>query len=107
MMKKIIFITLRDAEYGFRLAGVEQLVAEETDIDAVLQKAMREPDAGMIAVDERLLRNYPLERLKDTERSFQGVFLVLPAPARPAPEAEDYASRLIRQAIGYHVRLKL
>jgi vacuolar-type H+-ATPase subunit F/Vma7 len=107
MIKKIIFITPPDAEYGFRLAGVEQLVAAEEEVNAALQKAMREPDSGMIVVDERLLKNYSWEQLRDAERSFRGIFLILPSPVRPVFEAEDYAARLIRQAIGYHVRLRL
>jgi hypothetical protein len=32
---------------------------------------------------------------------------VLPSPERAVEEIEDYASRLIRRAIGYHVRLKI
>jgi vacuolar-type H+-ATPase subunit F/Vma7 len=107
MIKKIIFITPGDAEYGFRLAGVEQLVTGEEEVNTALQKAISEPDSGMIVVDERLLKNYSWEQLRDAERSFPGIFLIIPSPVRPVFEAEDYAARLIRQAIGYHVRLRV
>jgi V/A-type H+-transporting ATPase subunit F len=106
-MKKIIYITPEDAGYGFRLAGSVQLIAGETDVDATLQKATHDPDAGMVVVDERLLKNYSLEQLRHVESNFQGIFMVLPSPVRPPVETEDYAARLIRQAIGYHVRLRL
>jgi len=105
-MKKIIFITPGDASYGFKLAGTEHLAAGEKDVGEVLRKAMQETEAGMVVVDERLLGSYPMEQLRDAEKKFDGIFLVLPSPARPAAETGDYASRLIRQAIGYHVRLK-
>ncbi|RJQ47042.1 MAG: ATPase [Nitrospiraceae bacterium] len=104
-MKKIIFITPRDAEYGFSLAGVEHHAVDDKDARQVLQKMISDADAGVVAVDERLLKDYPWEKLKELESSFQGVFLVLPSPERAAAGIEDYASRLIRQAIGYHVRL--
>ncbi len=107
MIKKIIFITPRDAEHGFRLAGVEQLVTGEEEVNTALQKAIREPDSGMIVVDERLLKEYSWEQLRDVEKNFPGIFLILPSPVRPVFEAEDYAARLIRQAIGYHVRLRV
>jgi len=36
-----------------------------------------------------------------------GILLVLPSPVKPPAEVEDYAARLIRRAIGYHVRIKM
>jgi vacuolar-type H+-ATPase subunit F/Vma7 len=33
--------------------------------------------------------------------------VVLPSPKRPEAEVEDYAARLLRKAIGYHVRLRI
>ena len=36
-----------------------------------------------------------------------GILLVLPSPEKLPAEVEDYAARLIRRAIGYHVRLNV
>jgi vacuolar-type H+-ATPase subunit F/Vma7 len=106
-VKKIAFITPIDAEFGFRLCGVPQKIAEATDAEDVLTQTMAEFDIGLAVVDERLLTGIPDERLRDLEESWQGIFLVLPSPEKPTPEIEDFAARLIRRAIGYHVRLKL
>ena len=60
----------------------------------------------MIIIDERLTRGINTEKLREMEERWYGVLLILPAPERVGEE-EDYAVRLIRKAIGYHVRLNL
>ncbi|MDI6801934.1 MAG: V-type ATP synthase subunit F [Thermodesulfovibrionales bacterium] len=106
-MKKIVFITLKDAEYGFSLAGVTQYAVAVREAEDTLKKALAEPDAGVIVIDERLIKGISEEKMKNWEEKWYGVFLILPAPEKPVVEIEDYALRLIRRAIGYHVRLKL
>ena len=106
-MKKIFFITPVDAEYGFRLAGVSHVVTDESTIESTIQDILHEPDTGLIIIDERLLKAYPEEKRLQDEQSFSGIILDLPAPERPEVEIEDYAAKLIRRAIGYHVKLKL
>jgi vacuolar-type H+-ATPase subunit F/Vma7 len=106
-MKKIIFITTRDAEYGFSLAGITHLAVEPAETGEVLDRVMAEPDNGLVIIDERLVRGEVEERLREREQAWAGILLVLPSPEKLPPEAEDYAARLIRRAIGYHVRLNV
>jgi vacuolar-type H+-ATPase subunit F/Vma7 len=106
-MKKIAFITPSDAEFGFSLSGVPQRIAEAANAEDMLKQTMAVPDIGLAIVDERLLEGMQDEQLREFEQSWQGIFLVLPSPEKPRAEVEDYAARLIRRAIGYHVRLKL
>ena len=54
-MKKIVFITLGDAEFGFQLTGAIQHVAEKENLMDVLNNVTSDPDAGLLVVDERLL----------------------------------------------------
>jgi len=106
-MKKIIFLTPPDAEPGFSLAGIlHQAVAPAEARDALFD-ATADPDAGLVILDERLLEEVDEERLRELEKDWHGIVLVLPSPERPPPEKEDYAARLIRRAIGYHVRLNV
>jgi vacuolar-type H+-ATPase subunit F/Vma7 len=114
MATKIAFITPPDAEYGFSLTGISQAVASNHDTEEMLKKAMEETENGLVIIDERLLSagrdsrgGVTEERLREIEHRWQGILLVLPSPEKPPAEAEDYAARLIRRAIGYHVRLKL
>ncbi len=108
-MKNIVFITPRDANYGFSLTGLPQHAVEATAFEETLKKTMEEPGNGLVIIDERLVGTGGAfeERMRELERAWHGVLLVLPSPVKPPAEAEDYAARLIRRAIGYHVRLKL
>jgi V/A-type H+-transporting ATPase subunit F len=106
-MKKVAFITPPDAGYGFQLGGISQYTIEEPAIEETLKQAIGEPDNGLVIVDERLIKGMPEERLRELEQGWRGILLVMPSPVKPPPEVADYAARLIRRAIGYHVKLKL
>lgn len=106
-MKKIVFLTPGDAEFGFRLAGVSQYVAGQGDEEKGLENSKSDEDAGLIIVDERTMKGISEEKMTETQRRWDGIIVVLPSPVKPASEVDDYAARLIRSAIGYHVRLKL
>ncbi len=104
-MKKIVFITPGDAEFGFGLAGIGQQVAEPEGAEAAVRAVVADADTGLVVLDERLLTAVGEELLRDLEDDWRGVVLVLPSPELPPAGVEDYAARLIRRAIGYHVRL--
>ncbi|MFI5294801.1 MAG: V-type ATP synthase subunit F [Thermodesulfovibrionales bacterium] len=106
-MKKIAFITPKDAEFGFGLAGMSQYVAAEEDAEDTMAKIISDPDTGLVIIDERIIRRIDDEKMRETEGRWRGILLVLPSPEKKPSEVEDYAARLIRRAIGYHVRLQL
>lgn len=106
-MKKIVFITTRDAEYGFNLAGITQHAVDASEAGEELDRVMADPDTGLIIIDERLVKGDVDEHLREREQGWNGILLVLPSPEILPAEAEDYAARLIRRAIGYHVRLNV
>jgi V/A-type H+-transporting ATPase subunit F len=106
-MKKLSFITPEDAACGFSLAGVPQVAVEADEAEEALTKTMSEPATGLVIIDERLISGMPEERLREIEQGWNGILLILPSPVKPPAEVEDYAARLIRRAIGYHVRLKV
>ncbi|HXX56710.1 MAG TPA: V-type ATP synthase subunit F [Thermodesulfovibrionales bacterium] len=106
-MKRIVFITAPDAEYGFRLAGVVQYTGRPEDAEGTLKEIMTDPATGLVILDERLMKGIAEERLREIEKVWQGIVLILPAPEKAGALVEDYVARLIRRAIGYHVRLQL
>jgi V/A-type H+-transporting ATPase subunit F len=106
-MKKIIFLTPRDAEFGFSLAGIAHQVIEPSETWETLRTVTADPDAGLVILDERLLQAVGEERIREVEEDWPGIVLILPSPEKLPAEAEDYAARLIRRAIGYHVRLNV
>ncbi len=111
-MKNIVFITPPDAAHGFSLAGVPQYAVEADAFEETLKKAVEDPENGLVIIDERFVGAHGEgeafeERMRELERAWHGILLVLPSPVKPPAEVEDYAARLIRRAIGYHVRLNV
>ena len=103
-MRKIFDVTPTDAQPGFALGGVRQVTSDAAALEACLRGLAADPATGVVLVDERLVPE-PTSVLREFERRFGGLVVVLPAPGRVAPAAEDYVLRLIRRAIGYQVRL--
>jgi len=106
-MKKIAVITPKDAEFGFKLTGVTQHVTDNENFINILKSSVSDQDTGLVIVDERLLSKSNEESMREIEERWNGILIMLPSPERPEAEIEDYASRLIRRAIGYHIRLNI
>ncbi len=106
-MKRIVLITPGDAEYGFSIARVTQYIAGKKDMMSTVKKVIDDPETGLVIIDERLLTEDSEEELKQIEKTWHGILIILPSPERAEIEIEDYAARLIRKAIGYHVRLRI
>jgi len=106
-VKKMVFITPPEAEYGFSLAGTRHCTVSGEEAEQALQRAMAEPDTGLVVLDERLIKGMGEERLRELEKQWDGIIITLPSPEGPEGEAEDFALSLIRRAIGYQVRLTL
>jgi len=66
---------------------------------------LADPENGLIVIDERLTAGIEEERMREIESAWRGVIVVRPPLAGPG-EMEDYAARLIRRAVGYHVRIR-
>lgn len=104
-MKRIVAITPPDAYNGFACCGAAQLPARPGEALQLLRRALADPGSGVVILDERLLPEVGEERFTALGLRWPGVLVVLPAPAG-AGAAEDYAARLIRRAVGYHVRVR-
>ena len=93
---------------GFRLVGLHPQVAESREAAAtLLAQLMREPQWGVILVQEDLM---PDALPPPGGRPDGGLPILVPFPAparvRPPGEAESYVAELLRQAVGYRVRLR-
>lgn len=100
-------MTPPDAEYGFRLTGLSHYACADEEVESTLLNVTAEPGTGLVIIDERLLKHIEEDRLKEIERAWKGVLVVMPSPEKKEAEVEDYAARLIKRAIGYHVRLQV
>ena len=107
MNKRVVFFTEKDAMYGFSLAGFEQLVCESRELEVVLEQFFQKPEYGLFIIDERLVTESIDNRLREIERSLNVVFVIMPPPIKTDVKREDYAVRLLRKAIGYHIQLNI
>lgn len=105
-MRGILVMTPAEARYGFALAGVRQRTVAAADILPALREALADPAIGVIAADERLLADLDPLLLHDLQARWSGILVTLPAPAGVARPAEDELQRLVRRALGYHIRLE-
>lgn len=93
---------------GFALAGLSTLAAGSgADAAARLTELRARGDVGVALIEEELYRELPDETRRRWAAQPVPMIVPFPGPAwveRPAPEA--YLVELLRQAIGYRVRLR-
>jgi vacuolar-type H+-ATPase subunit F/Vma7 len=105
--KRIIFFTAEDAKYGFKLAGFEQHICTSEDLETLLHQFIQIPEYGLFVIDERLVTDSIDNRLREMEKGLDLVFVIMPPPLKKEAIREDYAVRLLRKAIGYHIQLNI
>lgn len=104
-MKKVVLVTPADAAPGFALAGVRQVACGTEQAPALIRGITRDPLAGLVIVDERLVSRQVQALMRELDRRWPGLVIALPAPEYGTGREEDYVLQLIRRAIGYQVRL--
>jgi len=110
---KIIVVTHPELVPGFKLTGVDveeadSVSAAEEIIESVIRMG---GEYGIIFMDENLAMN--ISKRLEAKLEDRGIPLLIPFPAQEIyswlkrkEEKEDYASYLIRNAIGYKIKLK-
>jgi vacuolar-type H+-ATPase subunit F/Vma7 len=105
----IVRVVLRsEITAGFELAGlaVTRVDAAHDAADAIMQAAAT-ADVGVVLVDDVLYRALPRELLLRLDREALPIIAPIPAPHRDVEsEAEAYILEILKQAIGYRVRLR-
>ena len=93
---------------GFGLAGLRPLEAlDAADGVARVRELLRDPAAGVVLVEESLYEAFPEDLRIELGRRPLPMVVPFPGPQWEARrEAEAYIVELLRQVIGYRVRLK-
>lgn len=97
-----------DFAAGLELAGlsVTRVDVPHRAADAIRQAAAR-ADVGVVLVDEVLYHALPRELLSRFDREALPIVAPIPAPHRDLEgDAQAYILDILRQAIGYRVRLR-
>jgi vacuolar-type H+-ATPase subunit F/Vma7 len=93
---------------GFRLAGVPVIEATDADAAAVACAERRAPDVGLVLIEQELLDAMKLEDRRQLSRAPLPILVPFPGSAwqTDRSRAEAYVAEILRQAIGYRVRLQ-
>ena len=107
-MHRVVILTDSETATGYRLAGVEVREADREGASAALEDLITNGDYGLLVVDEGLVP----DPVGASERLMRGRELpvILPVPSLAAAfgegdDAESYMSELVRNAIGFDIKL--
>lgn len=102
----LVVVVPSELEAGFRLAGVETVVADGTEeaLDR-LEEVLAGRPRGVVAVYEPYLDQLPLDRLGDLSARMEPVVVPLPAGLEARDEESHRAriSAMLSRAVGYHI----
>lgn len=106
MAYKVAVITDLETATGFRLAGVE--VREAADPQAALEhlRALVSGDYGLVAVNEDFLNAAEHEVARLMRDRDLPIIVPFPAPKAQLESGEDYIARLVKEHIGFYVKLR-
>jgi len=106
MAYRVAVITDAETATGFRLAGVE--VREAADAKAALEhlRALVSVDYGLLAVNEDLLQGTEDEVARLMRDRDIPIIIPFPAPKAQLESGEDYIARLVKEHIGFFVKLR-
>ncbi|HEU5299518.1 MAG TPA: V-type ATP synthase subunit F [bacterium] len=106
MAYRMAVITDPETATGFRLAGVE--VREAASPAQVLEhlREMLPLDYGLVAVNEDLLEGTDEERARLLRDRDLPIVVPFPAAKAQMETGEAYISRLVKEHIGFYVKLR-
>ncbi len=105
-MYKFGIITDSETATGFRLAGAE--VREAANLHEALEhlRDFVTRDYGLVAVNEALLQGTEEERARLLRGRDLPIIVPFPAPQAEIECGEAYVARLVKEHIGFYVKLR-
>jgi vacuolar-type H+-ATPase subunit F/Vma7 len=106
MKSKIIIIGDGPLVMGFRLAGIEDTVqVDEKTMQAELEKAMANPDYGVIVTNETMLNKIDWRLKKKLDSIAYPVVIPMPDYSGKSTEGDEIRG-LIKRALGFDLGAK-
>ncbi len=99
-------VTDPETATGFRLAGVEVREAESASAALAHLKTLLTGDYGLIAVNEDLLKGTEEELARAMRERDMPIIVPFPAPKAHIESGENYIARLVKEHIGFYVKLR-
>lgn len=93
---------------GLRLAGLDPIEADFATAAAALENLASSPDVGVVLIEEALWERLPSEQRRRLDEEPLPLVIPFPSPGLEPPEerAEVYLVEMLRQAVGYRVKLR-
>lgn len=105
-MRGCVFVTGRECQPGFALAGFRHETADTGNLLEVIAGLLERSDPGLIFIDERLLAEKSLGQLRLMEKEWGGAIITLPVPLQgDVPPGGDVGRQLIVRVLGYQIKL--
>lgn len=108
-MYNLVVLTDPDNAGGFRLAGVDVVVAATVaEARSLLASMLDDDETGIIAINERLTEAIDDRLAKKIESIYRPIVVSLPIREKleVASDHQAYLARLIRRAIGFDITLR-
>lgn len=108
-MYRLVVLTDPDTADGFRLAGVDVMVAEsEEGARKALNSLLDDEASGIIAVSEKMMAAIDERTQRKIDNSYRPIVISLPIREQLAmgEDHRAYLARLIRRAIGFDITLR-
>jgi len=103
---KMAVITDAETATGFRLAGVEVREAATPHETLEHLRQLIALDYGLAAVNEALLAGIDEEISRAMRGRELPILVPFPAPTAEIESGEDYIARLVKEHIGFYVKLR-
>ncbi len=108
-MYRLIVLTDSDTADGFRLSGVDVVVAgSNEDARARLNALLDDEASGIIAVNEKMMAEIDERTQHKIDSIYRPIVISLPIKERleMGEDHRAYLARLIRRAIGFDITLR-
>jgi len=99
-------ITDPETATGFRLAGVEVREADSPQAALEHLRVLLTLDYGLVAVNDALLEGTEEERARLMRDRDLPIIVPFPAARAEAESSEAYIARLVKEHIGFYVKLR-
>jgi len=107
-LSEIVVVADIDVAPGFELAGVEvRSSASAGETEKLLRAMISKGQYGMIIVAEELMGDLSARSREAFEKLTVPLVISIPMPVSPGPEelGRKFVSDMVRQAIGYQIRI--
>ncbi|KQC04330.1 MAG: ATPase [Methanoculleus sp. SDB] len=102
-MYRFMIVTDPDSAPGFRMAGVDVIVASGVEeAGLLLPTLLLKDDTGIVAVNEDFMESIDEKLLDKIEKTYRPIIIPIPAGTK-GMDRSNYVERLIRKAIGHNI----